>query len=96
MMRVMYSQMSQVYMHGRYGRSLPDTGTEHEGQRVAAGEGWQETAAQPLNRHRMRLLSPLKENVASRSHAAQMRPILPEDGALVANRFNSILGRGRL
>ena len=54
-------------------------------------------AARPLNRHRMRrLLSPFEENVASRAHAAEMRPVLPEDGALVANRFDSILGRSRL
>jgi hypothetical protein len=35
----------------------------------------------------------LGKTSASRAHAAQMRPTLPEDGALVANRFDSILGR---
>ena len=33
------------------------------------------------------------ENVLSGAHAAEVRAVLPEDGALVANRFNSILGR---
>ena len=61
------------------------------------GEMANRAAARPLDRHRMRrLLSPFEENVASRAHAAQVRAVLPKDGALVANRFESILGRSRL
>ena len=50
-----------------------------------------------LNGHALRHpVSLLEENDVSGEHAAEFRPVLPEDSALVANRLDSILGRGAL
>lgn len=50
-----------------------------------------------LNRRTMRRPLPLfEENVVSRAHPAKVRSILPKHGALVTNRFDSILGRRTL
>jgi hypothetical protein len=47
-----------------------------------------------LNRDTMcRPIALFAKDVMSRAYAAEMRPILSEDGAFVANRFDSILSR---
>ena len=45
---------------------------------------------------RARPLSLFEEQFVRRAHAAQMRPVLSEDRALVADRFDTVLGRRAL
>jgi hypothetical protein len=62
----------------------PTLGSRHAGRRSRSGVN----GGRSLNRDTIcRPLALLEENVVSGAHAAQLGPVLPEDGALVANRL---------
>ena len=74
-----------------------DGGRVGYGGRRSRWRGGNKSSAGRLSRYRVRrLLSPFEENIASRTNAAQVRSILSEDCALIANRFHPILGRRSL